>query len=252
MKKLLAILIFFTALNNKTLAGPSKDEFLYPLEKEKNLDIKIVRLGEKLFHDQRLSKDGTVSCMTCHNLNQGGVDGLVVSRGVKQQEGDVNSPTVFNVSKNTHFFWDGRAKTLEEQLDGPVTNPKEMASSWESIVEKLKKDSEYRRMFSKSFKDGINEKNIKKALVDFEKSLVLVDSPFDRFLKGDEEAISSQAKKGYKLFKGYGCVACHQGQNIGGNMFQKFGVMDNYKKSKGDNFSKADLGRFNVTGREKD
>jgi cytochrome c peroxidase len=126
-----------------------------------------------------------------------------------------------------------------------------MNSSWEEIIPKLKKNSEYQAIFDRLYKDGITEDNIKNAIVTFEHSLVTPNSRFDKFLMGDKNALNSEEKQGYDLFKEYGCVSCHQGVNIGGNLFQNFGVIGDYFKDRG-NLTKADLGLFNVTGKEED
>ncbi len=227
------------------------NEPIQPLPAPRGLDTDKVALGEILFHEPRLSVDNTISCAHCHNLNTAGVDGQTHSVGVDGMEGEVNSPTVFNSSLHIAQFWDGRADTLEDQIDGPVHNPKEMGSNWPQIIKKLNADREYVSAFKKSYPEGITIHSIKDAIATFESSLVTINSPFDRFLLGEKNAISENAKAGYQLFKDYGCVACHQGANAGGNMFQVLGVMRDYFADRG-NITKADLGRFNVTGLEQD
>jgi cytochrome c peroxidase len=182
---------------------------------------------------------------------KGGTDRLPHSLGINNAEGDINAPTVFNSSFNFRQFWDGRAATLEEQIEGPVHNPKEMGSHWQEIIGKLKKEAAYLKAFKALYADGINAKNIKDAIATFERSLITPNAPFDQYLRGDETALTDEEKQGYALFKQYGCVACHQGINIGGNMYQVFGVLNNYFEKRG-NITKADLGRFNVTAQEYD
>ncbi len=228
-----------------------RSEFIQPITFPTDLDLRKVELGHKLFHDVRLSSDQTISCASCHDLNSGGVDGIPKSFGVGGVEGDANSPTVFNSGLNYSQFWDGRAATLEEQVNGPINNPKEMASSWPQVISRLKPVPDYISKFKALYDDGITAANVRDAIATFERSLNTVNAPFDQFLRGDNGAISEEEAKGYDLFKSYGCVACHQGQSVGGNMFQKFGVMGNYFSDRGA-MNRADLGRFNVSGDELD
>ena len=210
-----------------------------------------MELGRALFHDPILSKDGTVSCATCHDLASGGDDGLRVSVGIDGREGPINAPTVFNAGFNFKQFWDGRAKTLETQIDGPVQNPVEMGNLWPEVVAELYQDDGYPAQFAAIYPDGVTRKNVKNAIAEFVKSLITPNSRFDRWLEGDEGAITPLEKQGYALFKDYGCASCHQGANVGGNMFQVFGVLNDYFKRRGD-ITDADLGLYNTTGNEED
>jgi len=228
-----------------------RSEFIQPVPYPSELSSDKVALGEELFHDVRLSGDQRISCASCHNLASGGVDGLPRSIGVGGAEGDTNAPTVFNSGLNYSQFWDGRALTLEEQVSGPITNAKEMASNWPDVISRLNSDPAYVEKFFTIYNDGINAVNVSDALATFERSLNTVNSRFDQFLRGSVHAISDDEKKGYELFKSYGCVSCHQGQNVGGNVFQKFGVMKDYFADRGGK-TRADFGRFNVTGDELD
>lgn len=221
-----------------------------PLNVEFNQDK--AKLGDKLFHDPQLSADNTISCASCHNLSTGGVDRLPYSTGIKGAIGTINAPTVFNSQFNFKLHWDGSAKTMAEQIDRPISAKHEMASNWSQIVSKLGKSSQYRAAFKRLYKDGITEKNIKDAIVTFEKSLYTPNSPFDKFLRGDKNALTKEEQDGYRRFKEYGCVSCHQGINVGGNMFQTFGLMGDYFQERNQEMTKADLGRFNVTGKESD
>ena len=214
------------------------------------LDQQSVELGKRLFSDPRLSRDNSISCASCHDLDKGGDDGLQHSIGIDGQKGDINAPTIFNSAYNFRLFWDGRANTLEEQVSGPVHHPKEMGSSWAEILKKLKQDKALVKDFAAVFDKGLTSENIESVIAEFQRSLI-TPSRFDRYLKGDETAITENELQGYKKFKSYGCVACHQGVNIGGNMFQKFGVMGDYFEG-AEAPDTVDLGRFNVTGREAD
>ena len=213
-----------------------------------------VELGRKLFHDPKLSKNDTISCATCHDLSAGGDDGQVVSTGIESRTGFVNAPTVFNAAYNFKQFWDGRAHTLFDQVDGPVQNRLEMESIWPDVVTKLFQDKDYPPMFQEVYPNDtqiISRENIKDAIAEFQRSLITPNSRFDQWLRGDTEALSAHEKEGYALFKRYGCVSCHQGAAVGGNMFQVFGVINDYFRKRG-NITDADLGRFNVTGNEVD
>src|SRR3989339_666462 len=211
------------------------------------LDPAKATLGEKLYHDPRLSGDDTVSCASCDDLAKGGTDQLPLSRGIGGRLGGITSPTPFNSGFNFVQFWDGRARPLEEQAAGPIHNPSEMGSSWPEVIAKLGADPFFRQFFAASYPDGITAVNITDAIGTFEKSLITPNSPFDRYLRGENEAIGPAAREGYRLFKEFGCVACHQGVNIGGNMFQTVGVLENYFAHRP--ITKADRGRYNVTGR---
>ena len=218
-----------------------------PIPQSIDLDAARVALGGKLFHDPRLSADDTVSCASCHNLAGGGVDNRSRSIGMRGAVGGINAPTVFNSGLNFVQFWDGRALTLEAQIDGPVTHPLEMASSWQQVIGKLVQDPVYVQEFSKLYRDGLTAPNIKNALAEFERSLLTPNSRFDKFLRGDSNALVEQEKKGYALFQSYGCSSCHQGVNLGGNMYEKMGLMGDYFADRG-NPTEADKGSFNVTG----
>jgi cytochrome c peroxidase len=226
-------------------------EPLSPLPQLPKLDPRVVALGRKLFHEKRLSSDGTVACVSCHDLANGGADGQRVSHGVRGRTGNVNAPTVFNAALNFALFWDGRAKTLEEQAGGPLTNPLEMNSVWEDVVVKLRRDPEYASSFAGVFSSGVTPENVRKAIAAFERTLLTRDSPFDRWLSGDASALTADQREGYETFKSVGCIACHQGANVGGNMFQRFGVLGDYFNDRG-NITEADYGRFNVTHNEAD
>jgi len=229
----------------------ARPEPIKPIPSELKLDAEKVALGKQLFHEPKLSRDNTVSCATCHDLHKGGTDRLIRSVGIGGAEGLVNAPTVFNSGFNFNQFWDGRAHTLTDQIDGPVQADAEMGATWEGIRAKLDRDPEYVAAFKKLYPDGIQPANIKDAIVQFEMSLSTPNSKFDKYLRGDQTALSSDEKEGYRKFKSYGCTSCHQGVGVGGNMFETFGAMADYFSARG-NVTKADFGRFNVTGREED
>lgn len=222
------------------------DEPIRPIPLDIQLDAKKVALGDKLFHDKRLSANNSIACANCHVLERGGVDGLPTSVGINSAKGPINAPTVFNSSFNFRQFWDGRADSLESQAAGPVHNPKEMGSNWEEVIGKLGKDDAMVSAFKESYKDGLQAKNIQDAIATFERSLTTPNARFDKYLRGDKNALTADELQGYRLFKQYGCISCHQGVNVGGNMFQLFGVMGDYFAQRG-NPTEADNGRYNVT-----
>ena len=226
-------------------------EPITPLPLQVHLDRSKVDLGHRLFLDSRLSRDNSTSCGSCHGLATGGTDQLSRSIGIGGAQSDVNAPTVFNSGFNFRQFWDGRAATLEDQIDGPLTHPKEMGSTWPAVVGKLRNDPQYVTAFRALYPDGIQRDNIKDVIATFERSLVTSNSRFDQFLRGDGQVLTDRERAGYQRFKAYGCASCHQGANVGGNMYQKFGVVADYFADRG-NITKADLGRFNVTGLERD
>jgi cytochrome c peroxidase len=215
------------------------------------LDQKRVQLGKQMFRDKRFSADGTIACSDCHDVANGGDDGRRVAIGIGAQSGKINAPTVLNSGLNLAQFWDGRAATLEEQLHGPMESPLEMGSSLAQVRTLLMEDSGVRGRFAAAYPDGLTEANIVDAIVSYERALVTPNSAFDRYLAGDSAALSPAAREGFELFERLGCVSCHQGRNLGGNMFQLFGVMGDYFADRG-NVTEADFGRYNVTGREED
>lgn len=227
------------------------DEPIKPLPLSLNQDPARVALGARLFADKRLSANGQVACASCHDLARGGADGRVRSVGFAGKLTGVNAPTVFNAALNFKQFWDGRADTLEAQIDMVVENPVEMGARWSDVVATVGRDDYYRNGFASAYGGAVTKANIINAIVSFERSLLTPNSRFDRYLRGDNGAISAAEKLGYAKFKQYGCVACHQGVNVGGNMFQKFGVMGDYLGRRGAP-TPADLGRFQVTRQEAD
>lgn len=250
--RLAGALVGAIALQANSAPSAVLDEPIGPLPHPQQLrmDERKVKLGEKLFRDPRLSKDNTLSCVSCHSFDKGGADGRRFSVGFRGQQNATNAPTVFNSGFNFRQLWNGRAASLEAQIDGVIQNNKVLATTWPEIVSKLSQENELVQEFKSIYPDGIQAKNVMDAIATFERSLV-TPSRFDRYLLGEANAITQEEKAGYQLFKNYGCVACHQGINVGGNMFQVFGVMGDYFKARG-NVTDADLGRFNVTQRESD
>jgi cytochrome c peroxidase len=212
-----------------------------------------IKLGYTLYYDNRLSKEGNISCNSCHNLKTYGVDNLPTSPGDNGSLGDRNSPTVLNSALHMAQFWDGREPDVEAQAGGPVLNPVEMAMPDEAfVVERLKGIAGYSSMFKEAFPEDaepITYNNLKNAIGAFEREL-LTPSKFDNYLSGDKTALSSAEQKGMKTFIDQGCISCHMTSLVGGNMFQKTGVYANYTETIG--AENDDLGRFSVTEKEAD
>lgn len=248
---LVASLVALSGVTAAARADAAGTEPIKPIPLVTGLDARKVALGKKLFHEPRLSRDGTVSCASCHDLRKGGTDRRARSLGIGGAEGTINSPSTFNVGLNFRQFWDGRAATLEEQLEGPMLADKEMGSTWPQILAKLKRDPEYATAFAAIYPEGIQRETVKNALVQFELSLSTPNSRFDKYLRGEATALSTAEKAGYQKFKSYGCTSCHQGAGVGGNMFQTFGVAADYFADRG-KVGTPDFGRFNVTAREED
>lgn len=220
---------------------------IQPIPQKVDLDNNWVILGKALFHSPLLSKTNTVSCSSCHMVDFGGDDGFPVSTGVNNAKGSRNSPTVLNATFNFRQFWDGRATTLSEQASGPIHNPVEMATSWAEIIPKLNNDQYFRKTFLQLSAEGITTNNIIKAITIYEESLITPNSPIDQYLLGDNSALSAQQKRGLDLFENYGCTTCHQGINIGGNIYQKLGRINDIPK-----ILTLDYGKYNVTKLEND
>lgn len=227
------------------------DEPIFPIPLQVKLDPDKVLLGEKLFNDVRLSNDDDKSCASCHQLDQGGDDNLAFSITANGKKHTVNTPTIFNVSHNFRQNWNGSAQNLSDHIDKLISNQVEVESSWQLLLNKLNADDALVREFTAIYAAGITKATYQDALTEFERSLITPNSKFDRYLRGETQAINAEEKEGYALFKEYGCISCHQGVNVGGNLFQKFGIFYNYFEKRGD-LRSADFGRKNITGREVD
>jgi cytochrome c peroxidase len=204
-------------------------EPIEPLPRHVAYDPAKAALGKKLFSETLLSSDKTVACATCHSFNYGGADPRPVSIGVGGKTGNVQSPTVYNARYNFKQFWNGRAESLTEQASGPIHNPVEMGMESATVTQRLNADPAYVNAFAAVYgEEGVTYDQVIDAIVEFEKALVTPDSPFDRFLRG-EMSLSPLEQEGYKRFKAYGCITCHNGVNIGGNSFQKMGLFVPYE-----------------------
>ena len=206
------------------------DEPIQPIKPVQDINLGQVELGKKLYFDPRLSKSGFISCNSCHNLSMGGTDNLKTSIGHNWQQGPINAPTVLNSGLNVAQFWDGRAADLKAQAGGPIANPGEMAASHTLAVNVLESIPAYVREFKQVFgTDKITIDEVTQAIAEFEKTLVTPNSAFDQWLLGDKAALDSNELAGYKLFKESGCTACHNGEAVGGNSFQKMGLVEAYQ-----------------------
>ena len=224
-----------------------------PIARSVEVDEAKAALGFTLFHDPRLSVDNTVSCATCHALETAGVDNHQYSHGVNDQLGGVNAPTVYNAVYNFVQFWDGRAATLAAQAAGPPLNPVEMASpSFDDIIAKLEADKPFAKAFTAVYPDGITEANITNAIEEFERTLLTPDSRFDKWLRGDDSAITADELAGYELFKKYDCATCHVGHNLGGQSYELMGLRRHYFADRGLELTVEDNGRYKETKIERD
>jgi cytochrome c peroxidase len=223
-----------------------------PIPDKIEVDPAKVALGEKLYHDTRLSGDGTISCASCHDLAKGGTDQQVVSDGIRGQMGGINAPTTYNAALNFAQFWDGRAATLEAQADGPPNNPIEMGSNWTPITEKLTQDAAFMKEFTAVFPEGVNKETATHAIAEYERTLLTPNSRFDKYLKGDSAALAADEKSGYEAFQQKGCATCHVGELLGGRSYEVMGRQADYFKARGGRLTNADNGRYNVTKDERD
>ena len=243
-RALFMALVAFNLCNAQ--ANINQDRMITPLPTSVPYNKDKAILGKQLYMDTSLSKDGKVSCNTCHDLKRYGVDNEIFSVGADGVlDEPFNSPSTFNAVFNFVQFWDGRAKDLADQATNPFTNPKEMALKDESeVVKRVEANPLYKASFNKLY-GKITMQTITDAIAEFEKTLITPNSPFDRYLNGDENAISNQAKRGWEAFKSNGCVACHQGKNVGGTMYQKIGIFEPYP-------NQENLGRYEITKVESD
>ena len=241
------------AYYNDGLEGDRAAEPVRPIDLSLPYDEAKAKLGFKLYHDARLSVDNTVSCASCHGLKTAGVDNKQYSEGVEGKLGGVNAPTVYNAVYNFVQFWDGRAATLADQAAGPPVNPVEMASpNFEAIVAKLNADKEFVREFKAVYPEGISQATITDAIEQFERTLITPNSRFDKYLRGDNEAITAEELQGYELFKKYNCATCHVGKNLGGETYELMGLRNHYFEARGLELTEEDNGRFKQTGVERD
>ena len=219
---------FATGMN----CGKYANEPIQALPDGIEVDSAKVDLGRRLYDDKRISLDSTVSCATCHILDKGGVSDPShrTSEGINGQFGGVNAPTVYNAYFNIQQFWNGRAADLAAQAAGPPANPVEMGDqTWEQICARLSQDAALVAEFEQLYPgQGLTEATVTNAIAEFEKTLITPNGAFDRYLKGDENAISEMAEDGYEEFLEHGCAACHVGVIAGGQSFEYLGIFEDY------------------------
>lgn len=221
-----------------------------PVPESVAVDPVKVALGRKLFFDKKLSGDNTLNCASCHGLDKGGVDNLVTATGIGGQKGPINVPSVYDAYFKVAQFWNARAPDLAAQAAGPVMNPLEMGShNWTEVATKLADDPDYTAMFKAAFGPDVQvgQQSITEAIAEFEKTLITPDSPFDEYLKGKEDAISAQAKRGYERFKAIGCSGCHSGIGVGGGGYEVMGLESDYFKDRGGKETDADEGIYAIS-----
>jgi cytochrome c peroxidase len=229
-------------------AGSVDEEAIAPVLQTERQWPKI-ELGRKLFNDVQLSRSNTLACASCHRLDRSGADGLARALGADGKPLEFNSPTIFNVALNFRLNWRGNFRTLEEQNEAVLLDGRLMNTTWHELLAKLADDQDYVRAFAAVYGGNPERSRVLDALATFQRSLVTPDARFDRYLKGERGAITAEEERGYQLFKSYGCVSCHQGRNLGGNLFQKFGIFGDPQRR---SVSEGDLGRFSITRIESD
>lgn len=240
----LAIAIFISCTTDDKKAGEKK------IRKEPS---SIEELGELLFFDSLLSKDQTLSCASCHKPEFAFADNVPFSFGVDSTPGTRNTPSAMNMSARESFFHDGRAASLEEQALGPIENPLEMNVPVSEVVRRLNEDPEYLRFFKKIFGKKADSKNLAEAIAAYERTLETSDTPFDRYMNGDDQAISEAAKRGQVIFNEKGkCFDCHFGPDFTGDDFRNIGLFNGKELNDSGRYvvtkDPSDLGRFKVPG----
>jgi len=244
----LRLLLVLLSVGVSALAAPPTPpaQPITPIPLSVILDPDKVALGEQLFRDPKLSEDGQSACSSCHDLAAGGDDGQV---GAGRDH--LNTPTIFNVAYNASFGWLGRYPTLKAQAHGDLSDRSHDNQPWPDILDHLQQDAAYQRQFQHIYAGGISRDAVLDTLTTYEHSLITPNAPFDRWLRGDADALGEQARDGYQHFKHLGCISCHQGVNIGGNVFQRIGIFADFFADKPSS-TKIDMGRYILTGRERD
>lgn len=273
---LFLIILISIALMMQVYASDKKKKQLEPLPQvpvpeDNPMSEEKIELGKKLFFDRRLSGDGTTSCASCHDPEKAFTDASEISLSYPTTRNFRNAPTLMNVAFAKSLFWDGRAKTLEQQAEFPVMSPFEMNQNLDFVEEEIRIVPEYREAFKKIFGQDVNIKLIAKAIAAFERTLVSKNVPLDKYLKGDKNALSEEAKKGLEIFTGKGkCIECHYGAYLSDHEFHALMVPENPKYANEDKFIvtrryiakinkypdytsvKEDLGRYFKTKKKRD
>jgi cytochrome c peroxidase len=257
---LLTVSACIGALVSGAVVGPRgatvDGEPITPVPPVEALNADKIELGRRMFQDVRLSRGERTSCAACHDLGRAGDDGRARAAGADGRPLDFNTSTIFNAALNARLNWRGNFRSFEDQNEAVLLDPRLMGETWPRLLAKLGADAEYRAAFRAIYGDGPQREHALDALATFQRSLLTPDARFDRYLRGERDAITADEARGYQLFKAYGCVACHQGVNIGGNLFQRFGVFhDPFAERCATDVAGTDvanLGRFAITGNEAD
>ena len=229
----------------------NRKEPISPIPQTVEFNAAKAALGQSLFSDTRFSKNNTVACATCHQLESGGDDNVSTGISLIADHHALNTPSIFNARYNFRQNWNGSAATLEEQIEMVMANQHEFNNQWDNVTAQLSTDRNFVKAYNKIYNGIVTKDNLVDALVEYEKSLVTPNSAFDRYLRNEKNSLTQEEINGYMLFKGLGCISCHQGMNIGGNLYQRFGIFYDYLAERGD-INKHDFGKFNTTKRQMD
>ena len=200
------------------------EEPIAPIPEPPPIDPRKVKLGERLFGDPRLSHDNSRSCSSCHDLSTNGASMKRQDVGPDGSSLPFNTPTIFNATLNFRLGWEGKLRTIQSDVKAALENPQVMGASISEAVARLAADPDLRKEFIATYGSGPDAANMVDAIASFGRTLVTPDSKFDRWLTGDAAALSTEELDGYRLFKSLGCVSCHQGVNVGGNLFERHGI----------------------------
>jgi cytochrome c peroxidase len=209
---------------NQPLESGVAEEPITPIPEPPPIDPGKVKLGERLFGDPRLSRDNSRSCSSCHDLSTNGASMKRQDVGPDGSSLPFNTPTIFNATLNFRLGWEGKLRTIQSDVKAALENPQVMGASISEAVARLAADPDLRKEFIATYGSGPDAANMVDAIASFERTLVTPDSKFDRWLTGDAAALSTEELDGYRLFKSLGCVSCHQGVNVGGNLFERHGI----------------------------
>lgn len=226
--------------------GADINEPILPIAAIPALDRKKVELGAQLFSDKLLSSKRMFSCLSCHNLSTGGTVRSPRTTGYNGRMHRFNAPSIFNVGLNYRLGWRGNFTSLEAQNEAVLLDRNLMAMTWPELISRLKARADYADAFQRAYQRSIRREDVLDALATYERSLTTPDAPFDRYLRGDHAVLTQDAENGYRLFKTFGCASCHQGINVGGNVFQKFGIFADMQTDR-KAMDVGDLGRWTVT-----
>jgi cytochrome c peroxidase len=210
--------------NQPLVSGVVAEEPITPVPEPPPIDPRKVKLGERLFGDPRLSHDSSRSCSSCHDLSTNGASTKRQDIGLDGSSLPFNTPTIFNATLNFRLGWEGKLRTIESDAEAALQNPQVMGASISEVVARLAADPDLRKEFTAAYGSGPDAANMVDAIASFERTLVTPGSKFDRWLTGDAAALSTEELDGYRLFKSLGCVSCHQGVNVGGNLFERHGI----------------------------